>query len=184
MRRINLIAGLKAATLISSDTISALRARGHCAWSPIHLEAVVSDEKWDRDRILAYVAAHLPLAAHFGIEIISADAERSRVRLVGNAQIMRPGGLIAGPVLFAMADIATYVLTLASRQDDDAVTSSLLMNFFRPALSPPLIAEAVPLRVGRSLITYDVRIWSEADGSERLIAQANATWAATGAIRS
>ena len=143
----------------------------------------VTGRKWDIEGIRAHVAAHLPLAALFGIEIIAADAERSRVRLVGNAQITRPGGSIAGPVLFAMADIATYVLTLALKQEDAAVTSSLSMNFFRPAFSPPLIAEAVPLRDGRSLITYDVRIWSEADGPHRLIAQANATWAATSAAR-
>jgi uncharacterized protein (TIGR00369 family) len=139
---------------------------------------VVTEKKWDRDRILAHVAAYLPVAAMFGIDIIAADAERGRVRLIGNAQITRPGGSIAGPVLFAMADIATYALTLALRQEDTAATSSLLMNFLRPAFSPPLIAEAVPLRVGRGLLTYDVRIWSEADGPERLIAQAVATWAA------
>jgi uncharacterized protein (TIGR00369 family) len=77
-----------------------------------------------------------------------------------------------------MADLATYALTLALKHEESAVTSSLLMNFLRPVYAPPLIAEAVPLRAGRSLLTYDVRIWSEADGPERLIAQATATWAA------
>jgi uncharacterized protein (TIGR00369 family) len=135
----------------------------------------LTEKQWDLDRILP----HLAVAALFGIEVIAAEAERSRVRLVGNAHIWRPGGLVSGPVLFAMADVATYALTLALKQEDMAVTSSLLMNFLRPALAPPLIAEAVPLRAGRSLLTYDVRIWSEADGPERLIAQAIATWAAT-----
>jgi uncharacterized protein (TIGR00369 family) len=142
----------------------------------------VTEKKWDIDRILPHLAAHLPVVALFGMEVIAAEAARSRVRLVGNARITRPGGSIAGPVLFAMADVATYVLTLALRQEDAAATSSLLMNFFRPAFAPPLIAEAVPLRAGRSLLTYDVHIWCEADGPERLIAQAIATWAAlTGA---
>lgn len=145
----------------------------------------MTENKWNMDRILPLFAAHLPVAALFGIEIVAAEAERSCVRLIGNAQITRPGGLIAGPVLFAMADVATYALTIALRQEDAAVTSSLLMNFFRPALSPPLFAEAVPLRVGRSLLTYEVRIWSEVDGPERLIAHAIATWAGTtGAARS
>ena len=110
------------------------------------------EKSWDLDRILPHIAAHLPVAALFGIEVIAAEAERSRVRLIGNAHIWRPGGLIAGPVLFAMADVATYALTLALKQEDVAVTSSLVMNFLRPALAPPLIAEAVPLRAGRSLL--------------------------------
>jgi uncharacterized protein (TIGR00369 family) len=144
----------------------------------------VTEKLWDMDRILSHVAAHLPVAALFGVEIIAAEAERSRVRLIGNAKITRPGGSITGPVLFAMADIATYALTLALRQEDAAATSSLLMNFLRPAFAPPLVAEAMPLRVGRTLLTYDIRLWSEADGPERLIAQATATWAvATGTAR-
>lgn len=134
---------------------------------------------WDMACILPHFATHLPVAALFGIDVVSADARHARVRLVGNEHITRPGGSIAGPVLFAMADLATYALTLALRHEESAVTASLLMNFLRPAFSPPLIAEAVPLRAGRSLLTYDVRIWSEAEGPERLIAQATATWAAT-----
>ena len=139
----------------------------------------MTETTWHLDRILSHVAAHPPVAALFGMEILTADARHSRVRLVGNAQITRPGGTITGPVLFAMADVATYALTLALTQEDAAVTASLQMNFLRPALTPPLIAEAVPLRTGRRLFTYDVRIWSEADGPDRLIAQAAAIWAAT-----
>jgi uncharacterized protein (TIGR00369 family) len=138
----------------------------------------VTEKKWDMNRILPHFAAHLPVAALFGIEVVTAEPDRSRVRLVGNAHITRPGGSIAGPVLFAMADLATYALTLALKHEESAVTASLLINFLRLAYAPPLIAEAVPLRAGRSLLTYDVRIWSEAEGPERLIAQATATWAA------
>ena len=55
----------------------------------------MSDEKWDVDRILAHVTADLPIAALFGIEIVAAQAGRSRVRLNGNAQITRPAGVLA-----------------------------------------------------------------------------------------
>ena len=134
------------------------------------------EQAWDIDRIRAHIAADLPVAAVFGIDIVAAQAASARVRLVGTAPIRRPGGSIAGPVLFAMADIATYALTLALRQEDVAVTSSLAMNFLRPGFALPLIGEAVPLRAGRNLLTYDVRIWSEAEGPDRPIAQATATW--------
>ncbi len=132
---------------------------------------------WTLDRIRTYVAASLPLAALFGIDVIAAETTHARVRLTGNARIARPGGMVAGPVLFAMADITTYALSLMLRQEDTAATSTLLINFLRPAFELPLLSEAVALRAGRSLITYDVRIWPEAAGPDRLVAQATATWA-------
>jgi uncharacterized protein (TIGR00369 family) len=142
---------------------------------------------WDLGRIRSYVAASLPLAALFGIDIIAAETTRARVRLTGNERISRPGGMVAGPVLFAMADIATYALSLMLRQQDAAATSNLLINFLRPAFELPLVSEAVALRAGRGLITYDVRIWPESAGPDRLVAQATATWAiarAPGAVSS
>lgn len=135
---------------------------------------------WDLERIRLHAAGHLPLAALLGIEIAAAERDRCVVRLVGGPHILRPGGSVAGPVLFAMADIATYALTLILRQEDDALTANLLVNFFRPAIDLPLVAEAVPLRAGRRLMTFDVRIWPEAAGPGRLVAQATATWAVAG----
>jgi uncharacterized protein (TIGR00369 family) len=135
---------------------------------------------WDLERIRTYVATQLPLATLFGIEVVAAEGVRARVRLVGNENIARPGGMIAGPVLFAMADVTTYALTILLRQEDAAATSNLLINFFRPALETPLVSEAVALRIGRRLITYDIRIWPEAAGPDRLVAQATATWAIAG----
>jgi len=40
-----------------------------------------------------------------GIEVIAAEPSNTGVRLVGKEGIARPGGTIAGPVLFAMADM-------------------------------------------------------------------------------
>jgi uncharacterized protein (TIGR00369 family) len=140
-------------------------------------EIVLTEPHWNRDRILSHIATHLPVAALFGIEVVEAQAALSRVRLVGSEHIRRAGGSVAGPVLFAMADIAAYALTLAQRQEE-CVTANLSMNFLRPALALPLIGEAVSLRAGRNLLIHDVRIWSEAEGPERLIAQATASWVA------
>lgn len=137
----------------------------------------MNDVAWDLGRIRLHVAGHLPLAALLGIEITAAERDRSAVRLAGGAHVLRPGGSVAGPVLFAMADIATYALTLTLLQEDAAVTADLLVNFLRPAVDLPLVAEATPLRAGRRLMTFDVRIWPEAAGPARLLAQATATWA-------
>lgn len=140
----------------------------------------MSSAPWDLERIRGHVAAHLPLAGLLGIEVAEAEPGRSLVRLADGPHLARPGGAVAGPVLFAMADIGTYALTLALRQEDAAATASLFINFFRPALDLPLLAEAVPLRAGRRLATYDVRVWPEAAGPGRLVAQATATWAMAG----
>lgn len=82
---------------------------------------------------------------------------------------------MAGPVLFALADVVTYALILAARHDPDAVTVDLTINFLRPARRLPLLAEAVPLRAGRRLFTAEVRIAEEIGGGE-LVAEATTTW--------
>ncbi len=134
-------------------------------------------EIWDICRIRDHVAAQLPLMNTLGITIESAESGRARVRLDAAEGLRRPGGAVAGPVLFAMADLVSYLLTLVLHRQDVAVTASLAIQYLRPAMTIPLIAEAVPLREGRTLQSYDVRIWSEIEGPERLVAQANATWA-------
>lgn len=138
---------------------------------------MTTPEAWDIDRIRGHVGAQLPLMRTLGITIESVEPGRARVRLDAAEGLRRPGGAVAGPVLFAMADLVSYLLTLMLFRQDLAVTASLAIQYLRPAMTIPLIAEAVPLREGRTLQSYDVRIWSEADGPDRLVAQANATWA-------
>jgi len=89
---------------------------------------------WDLDRIQTHFTTMLSLAGLLGIEVVLAEPARARVRLMGIDGVTRPGGMVAGPVLFAMADMASYALTLVLRQAEDAMTSNLLINFFRPAL--------------------------------------------------
>ena len=89
---------------------------------------------------------------------------------------LRPGGVIAGPNLMAIADTAAYALVLAHVGEQlMAVTSSLTMNFLRGAKPGDIHAEALMLRLGRRIAVCDVRIWTE--GPERLAAQATVTYA-------
>lgn len=89
---------------------------------------------------------------------------------------LRPGGVIAGPNLMALADAAAYALVLAHIGDQlMAVTSQLNMSFLRGAKPGDLHADAELLRLGRRLAVMDVRLWSE--GPDRLAAQANVTYA-------
>ncbi len=90
--------------------------------------------------------------------------------------MLRPGRLISGPNLMALADTAAYALILAHIGDQlMAVTSSLVMNFLRGAQPGDLYAEAQMLRLGRRNAVCDVRLWTE--HPDRLAAQATVTYA-------
>jgi uncharacterized protein (TIGR00369 family) len=132
--------------------------------------------QWTLEHIRQHIAEGLPLVPLFNLDVIEATATRGRLRLNAGEHVSRPGGSVAGPVLFALADVVTYALILAARNDPDAVTVDLTINFLRPARSLPLLAEAMPLRAGRRLFTAEVRISEEA-GTRQLIAQATTTWA-------
>jgi uncharacterized protein (TIGR00369 family) len=91
-------------------------------------------------------------------------------------QALRPGGVIAGPNLMAIADTAAYTLILAHIGEQlMAVTSSLTMNFLRGAKPGDIHAEATMLRLGRRIAVCDVKIWTESP--DRLAAQATVTYA-------
>lgn len=101
-----------------------------------------------------------------------------RARLVRpyHDSMLRPGRLISGPNLMALADTAAYALILAHIGDQlMAVTSSLVMNFLRGAAPGDLQAEALMLRLGRRNAVCDVRLWTESP--DRLAAQASVTYA-------
>ncbi len=130
---------------------------------------------WTLDQIRRHIDDGLPLVPLFNIDVIEASKDLGRVRLRAGAHLTRPGGSVAGPVQFALADVATYALILAHSHDPDAVTVDLTINFLRSATTLPLIADAVALRAGRRLFTADVRITEETTG--RLVSQATTTYA-------
>ena len=133
------------------------------------------DATWTLDQIRRHIEQGLPLVPLFNIDVIQADAEQDVVRLRAGEHVTRPGGSVAGPVQFALADVATYALILADRRDEGAVTVDMNINFLRPARLLPLVAVAVPLRAGRRPFTAEVRITEEA--ASRLISPATTTYA-------
>jgi uncharacterized protein (TIGR00369 family) len=133
------------------------------------------DATWTLDHIRRHIEQGLPRVPLFNIDVIEATPERGAVRLREGQYVTRPGGSVAGPVQFALADVAAYALILSARRDEAAVTVDLTINFLRPAMILPLIAVATPLRAGRRLFTAEVRIIEEA--TERLIAHATTTYA-------
>ena len=135
----------------------------------------MTPEAWTLEQIHDHIATSLPLASLFNITVLEASEVRGRVRLGHGEHVTRSGGSIAGPVQFALADVAIYALILAARRDPAAVTVDLTINFLRPAMTLPLLATASPLRAGRRLFTAEVRITEET--TTRLVAHATGTYA-------
>jgi uncharacterized protein (TIGR00369 family) len=85
---------------------------------------------------------------------------------------LRPGGLISGPTLFTVADIALWHLSFTVLGlEAMAVTSDIHLTFLRPATGGDVIGRAELLRAGRTRISGQVRIWVEG-AEERPVAHA------------
>jgi acyl-coenzyme A thioesterase PaaI-like protein len=89
---------------------------------------------------------------------------------------LRPGGTVSGPVMMAVADVALYAAILGEIGIVPlAVTTSLNINFLRkPAADRDIIGVCTLIKVGRSLVTGDVYLYSE--GDDRPVAHAVGTY--------
>lgn len=97
----------------------------------------------------------------FGISEPSEDG--LTVRLNVQDRHLRPGGTVSGPSMFALADVAFYLLILSRIGPRGlAVTTNISMDFMRkPASGVDLVAKARLLKLGRTLAVGDVLIYSE-----------------------
>jgi uncharacterized protein (TIGR00369 family) len=90
-------------------------------------------------------------------------AEYTEERLVLRAELerghTRPGGMVAGPILFTLADTAAYFVTISRLpKHSEAYTSSISMEFLRPAPVGALFIEARSLRFGKRSTVVDTTI--------------------------
>jgi uncharacterized protein (TIGR00369 family) len=96
------------------------------------------------------------------------------VRLNAGERHLRPGGTVSGPSLFTLADIGGYVCVLSHAGSDAlSVTTNLNINFMRKAGPGPLDGHCRILKLGRSLMVFDIDIVG-ADGET--VAQATGTY--------
>jgi uncharacterized protein (TIGR00369 family) len=106
-----------------------------------------------------FLAGALPQTAGLGVAVVSAAEGRARISARPDAMHLRPGGIVSGPALFALADIAFYVALLSrDAAQRMAVTISLTMNFLRAAPPGVLLAEATVLRMGRRVAFGEMRV--------------------------
>lgn len=97
------------------------------------------------------------------------------VRLNAADNHLRPGGTVSGPSLFALADIAGYVCVLSHAGPDAlSVTTNLNINFMRKAEAGPIDGHCRILKLGRSLMVFDIEMVAGED--RHLVAHATGTY--------
>jgi uncharacterized protein (TIGR00369 family) len=109
----------------------------------------------------------------FAVE--DAGAGWARLRMAYHERLLRPGGTISGPSMFALADVAMYAAVLSAVGPRAlAVTTNLNINFLRRPEPRDMIAEARLLKLGKRLAVGDIALHS--DGEPSLAAHATATY--------
>jgi uncharacterized protein (TIGR00369 family) len=109
----------------------------------------------------------------FDIEEVNHRGARLRMPLT--PQRIRPGGIVSGPALMALADAAVWVALLGEIGPVAmAVTQSLTIHFLRPTPAGDVIAHTRLHKVGRRLATGDVLMY--ADGDADPVAHATVTY--------
>ena len=88
----------------------------------------------------------------------------------------RPGGMVAGPILFTLADtMASFVTISRSPKGSEAFTTAISMEFLRPARVGVLLVKGRVLRFGRRTCVVDTAI--HCSGLDQPVAHAVVTYA-------
>lgn len=97
------------------------------------------------------------------------------VRLNANNRHLRPGNTVSGPSLFTLADIGGYVCVLTHGGPDAlSVTTNLNINFMRKAEAGPIDGHCRILKLGKSLMVYDIVMTAGDD--RQVVAHATGTY--------
>lgn len=133
--------------------------------------------QFDVDTLSAFIDHSFPAKARPALgQLVSIAPGHVRLRLDPDQDMIRPGGIVSGPVMMGLVDVAAWAAVLAHVGPVAmAVTHSLNMAFLRACTVAPVIADARLLRLGRRLATIDVRLWQ--DSEDRLVAQSTVGYA-------
>jgi len=127
------------------------------------------------EEIQAIIHAGVPLAGHWSIEVLAAAAGTATVRLPATPLLLRPGNTVSGPALMGLADVAMWAALLSTTGGrDDSVTSSMTVNFLRPAGSGAVLAEARVVKRGRRMVFGEILL--RAEGSAEIATHITTTW--------
>ncbi|MFN4274430.1 MAG: PaaI family thioesterase [Aliihoeflea sp.] len=87
------------------------------------------------------------------------------VRLNATDRHLRPGNTVSGPSLFTLADIGGYVCVLTHAGPEAlSVTTNLNINFMRKAEAGPIDGHCRILKLGKSLMVFEIDMVAGPDG--------------------
>jgi uncharacterized protein (TIGR00369 family) len=127
------------------------------------------------DEFNEIIEADLPWAYEIGMQADVIGRGTAVLRLPFRESMLRPGGVISGPMMMALADACMYAVALSViGKMKLAVTTSFNINFLHRASPSDLLAEGKMLKHGQRLLVMDVTVHS--DGEERPVAHATGTY--------
>lgn len=112
----------------------------------------------------AIMREKVPFVGDMGVITESLENDTAVLRLPFRERYLRPGNVVTGPAIFALADIALYAVAwLVVPKADLAVTTEATVHFLSGAKPGDLIAEAKILKAGRRLLIAECHIRSDVD---------------------
>ena len=114
-----------------------------------------------------------PFSLLLGIEMTQIGYGTARAVLPARDSHQRLGGIVAGPMLMGLADLAMYAAVVGATGQAHAVTASFTINFLRKSPAGAIVADARLLKVGR-LSAGEVILTSE--HSDEPLAHIVSTW--------
>ena len=134
----------------------------------------------DIAEIVRIIHAGVPLAAAWRIEVLAAAEGTATLRLPAEPVLLRPGNTVSGPALMGLADVAMWAALLSMHGGrDNSVTSTMTVNFLRPAGPGPVLAEARIVKRGKRMLFGEILL--RAEGAEDTAVHITTTWAVIGA---
>ena len=106
----------------------------------------------------------MPSGAALPIDVVTLERGHVVVRMRTGPADVRPGGTVAGPVLFQLADLAVYAAVMTAIGEVPlAVTTDATIHFLRRPRATTLIARARLLKEGQRLVVGEVEIEHEGE---------------------
>jgi uncharacterized protein (TIGR00369 family) len=128
------------------------------------------------EEVNSFLSTDVPFCAAMNISCHELSTDVGVMRFDYDPRWIRPGSIVSGPVLVALADVAVYVAIFTRVGIVPlAVTNELKINFLRPAIGHDVLARARLHKLGRRIAYASVDLTEEQD-PDRLVAQATASY--------
>jgi len=123
-----------------------------------------------------FIADEFPQALHLGCRIDHVDDSSITVSMTAKDRHLRPGGTVSGPTMMELCDATMYYLLLAQIGPVAlSVTTNLNISFLRKPVPGVLTVRGNLLKLGKTLATGELSIFSEGGGGP--VAHATVTYA-------